>query len=124
MAIVDLGWTGGLTEARKIAALADTYDVPVAPHDCTGPISFAACVHFVTSQPNGLIQEHVRAFHRTWYGDLVTGLPEVADGRVALPDAPGPRRPPGGRLRRAAGRRAPGQHRAGRRAAEGRPARD
>ena len=89
VAIVDLGWTGGLTEARKIAALADTFDVPVAPHDCTGPISFAACVHFVTSQPNGLIQEHVRAFHRTWYGDLVTGLPEVAGGRVALPDAPG-----------------------------------
>jgi L-alanine-DL-glutamate epimerase-like enolase superfamily enzyme len=89
VAIVDLGWTGGLTEARKIAALADTYAVPVAPHDCTGPISFAACVQFVTSQPNGLIQEHVRAFHRTWYGDLVTGLPEVAGGRVALPDAPG-----------------------------------
>ena len=31
----------------------------------------------------------MRAFHRTWYGELVTGLPEVAGGRVTLPDAPG-----------------------------------
>jgi galactonate dehydratase len=89
VAIVDLGWTGGLTEARKIAALADDFDIPVAPHDCTGPISFAACVQFGTSQPNCLIQEHVRAFHRTWYGDFVTGLPEVGEGKVVLPEAPG-----------------------------------
>jgi L-alanine-DL-glutamate epimerase-like enolase superfamily enzyme len=36
---VDVGWTGGLTEARKVATLADAYGVPVAPHDCTGPIA-------------------------------------------------------------------------------------
>jgi galactonate dehydratase len=36
---VDVGWTGGLTEARKVATLADAYGVPVAPHDCTGPVA-------------------------------------------------------------------------------------
>ena len=89
MVIVDVGWTGGLTEARKVATLADAYGVPVAPHDCTGPVALAACVHLVLSQPNGLVQETVRAFLRTWYGDLVSGLPEVEDGHVAAPDGPG-----------------------------------
>jgi galactonate dehydratase len=86
---VDIGWTGGITEARKVATLADTFAVPVAPHDCTGPVAFAACCHVVLSQPNGMIQETVRAFLRTWYGDLVEGLPEVADGVVRLGSEPG-----------------------------------
>jgi len=86
---VDVQWTGGITESRKIAALADTYGVPVAPHDCTGPASLAACIHLTASQPNGLIQETVRAFLRTWYTDLVTGLPEIADGHMAVPRVPG-----------------------------------
>ena len=37
--MVDLCWTGGLTEGRKIAALAETYHRPYAPHDCTGPVA-------------------------------------------------------------------------------------
>jgi galactonate dehydratase len=89
VAIVDLGWTGGLTEARKVATLADAYGVPVAPHDCTGPVALAAGVHLVLSQPNGLVQETVRAFLRTWYGELVTGFPAVHDGHVAAPAGPG-----------------------------------
>lgn len=89
VATVDVQWTGGVTEARKVAALADAYGVPVAPHDCTGPVSFAACCHLVLSQPNGLVQETVRAFLRTWYGELVDGLPVVADGTVSVTDAPG-----------------------------------
>jgi galactonate dehydratase len=85
----DVQWTGGLTEARKIAALADTFAVPVAPHDCTGPVTFAACVHLVASQPNGLIQETVRAFLRTWYRELVEGLPDIRDGRIGPTTEPG-----------------------------------
>jgi galactonate dehydratase len=87
---VDVGWTGGLTEARKVAALADAFGVPVAPHDCTGPVAFAAAVHLVLSQPNGLVQETVRAFLRTWYGELVGGLPVVQDdGHIGPPRGPG-----------------------------------
>lgn len=79
----DVQWTGGLTEARRVATLADAFGVPVAPHDCTGPVTFAACVHLVVSQRNGLIQETVRAFLRTWYRELVEGLPEIVDGHIA-----------------------------------------
>jgi galactonate dehydratase len=89
VAIVDVQWTGGLTEARKVAALADAYGVSVAPHDCTGPVTLAACAHLVLSQPNGLIQETVRAFIRTWYGELVTGLPTIHDGGLTVSDVPG-----------------------------------
>ncbi|MEU7852429.1 mandelate racemase/muconate lactonizing enzyme family protein [Nonomuraea sp. NPDC049141] len=89
VAIIDMGWSGGLTEARKIAALADSYDIPFAPHDCTGPISFAACVHLALSQPNTLVQESVRAFQHTWYQELATGLPKVENGTVTLDGRPG-----------------------------------
>lgn len=89
VAIVDLGWCGGLTEARKIAALAALYDVLVAPHDCTGPISLAAAIHWVTSVPNGLIQEMSRAFYHGWYTEIVEELPPLVQGRISPLDAPG-----------------------------------
>lgn len=88
-ATVDVQWTGGLTEARKVASLADTFGVPVAPHDCTGPVTLSACCHLVASQPNGLIQETSRAFLRTWYPQIVTGLPEFVGGRFSLAARPG-----------------------------------
>lgn len=89
VATVDVQWTGGLTEARKVAALAEAHGVPIAPHDCTGPATLAACVHLALSAPNGLVQETVRAFLHTWYAELVEGLPLISDGRVHLPTAPG-----------------------------------
>lgn len=89
IATVDVQWTGGLTEARKIASLADTFDVALAPHDCTGPITLAACTHLVMSQPNGLIQETTRAFLHTWYNDVAEGLPALHDGELRLSTDPG-----------------------------------
>lgn len=87
--MADLCWTGGLTEGRKIAAMADTYHRPFAPHDCIGPIGFTAAVHMSFSQPNTLIQESVRAFYKGWYLELVTEMPKIEDGYVHPPEAPG-----------------------------------
>jgi L-alanine-DL-glutamate epimerase-like enolase superfamily enzyme len=87
--MVDLCWTGGLTEGRKIAALADTWQRPFAPHDCTGPVGFVASVHASLSQPNTLIQESVRAFYRGWYLELVTEMPKIEGGYVYPMEAPG-----------------------------------
>ena len=89
VAMVDLCWTGGLTEGRKIAALADTWHRPFAPHDCTGPVGFVASVHASLSQPNTLIQESVRAFYRGWYLELVTEMPRIENGYVFPMEAPG-----------------------------------
>lgn len=86
---LDLQWTGGLTEARKVAAMADAFAVSIAPHDCTGPATLAACVHLACSSPNSLVQEVVRAFIHTWYRDLVSGLPEIQNGTICVSEAPG-----------------------------------
>ena len=80
--MVDLCWSGGLTEGRKIAAMADTYHRPFAPHDCIGPVGFIAGIHASFSQPNTLIQESVRAFYKGWYNELVTTMPVIKDGYV------------------------------------------
>ena len=87
--MADLCWTGGLTEGRKIAALADTYHRPFAPHDCVGPVGFIAGIHASFSQPNTLIQESVRAFYTGWYKELVTVLPVIENGYVLPMQGPG-----------------------------------
>ena len=89
LAIMDIVWGGGLTEARKIAALADTYSIPFTGHDCTGPIALTASVHMTMHAPNVFIQEMVRAFYYGWYQDLVTELPPISNGRIAAPQGPG-----------------------------------
>ena len=87
--MLDLSWCGGLSEGRKIASMAEAWHLPVAPHDCTGPVVLAASTHLSLNAPNALIQESVRAFYRTWYGDLVTALPQVKDGMISVPPGPG-----------------------------------
>ena len=87
--MVDLCWTGGLTEGRKIAAMAETYHRPFAPHDCIGPVGFVAGVHAAFSQPNTLIMESVRAFYRGWYNELVTAMPRIENGYVYPMEGPG-----------------------------------
>ena len=85
----DLAWCGGISEARRIAALADAWQLPVAPHDCTGPVVYAASVHFSIHAPNAVVQESVRAFYSGWYRDLVTHVPQPVGGLLQRPPGPG-----------------------------------
>lgn len=85
----DLAWCGGVSEARRIAALADAWQLPVAPHDCTGPLVYAASVHFSIWAPNALVQESVRAFYTGWYNELVTHVPQPVRGSFEKPPGPG-----------------------------------
>jgi galactonate dehydratase len=87
--MLDLSWCGGVTEAKKIAGMAEAWRLPIAPHDCTGPVVLCASTHLSLNAPNAIMQESVRAFYRTWYRDLVTVLPEVKDGMIAAPPGPG-----------------------------------
>lgn len=86
---LDVGWTGGITEALKIATLTDTFGVPIAPHDCTGPVSLAVATQITCSQPHGLVQESARAFVDTWYRDLAVGFPVPVGGILTPSDDPG-----------------------------------
>lgn len=87
--LLDVCWCGGLTEAKKIASLADAYLIPVAPHDCTGPVALTASTHLSVNMPNAFVQETVRAHYYGWYGELVTELPPIAAGRIRVPPGPG-----------------------------------
>ena len=87
--MLDISWCGGLSEARKIAAMAEAWHLPIAPHDCTGPVVLAASTHLSLNAPNALVQESVRAFYKTWYRDLVTALPTVTNGMITVPPGNG-----------------------------------
>lgn len=87
--MLDLAWCGGLTEGRKIAALAEAHAKPLAPHDCTGPVTLMAGLQLALHAPTAIFQEVVRATLATWYRDLVTDLPVIVNGMVQAPVAPG-----------------------------------
>ncbi len=89
IAMLDLSWVGGITEAHKIAGMAEAYKLPVAPHDCTGPVVWTASTHLSLAAPNALVQESVRAFYTGWYRELVTDLPRVEKGMISLSERPG-----------------------------------
>jgi len=80
--MLDISWCGGLSEAKKIAAMAEAFQRPIAPHDCTGPVVFAASIHLSLNAPNAVFQESVRAYYSTWYRDLVTVMPRIENGRI------------------------------------------
>jgi len=84
----DLCHCGGLWEARKIAAMAETYYVSVAPHNPLGPVATAAAIHFGIATPNFLIQEAIRS-DVPWRDDVVRYPVEVVDGRVGMPTRAG-----------------------------------
>lgn len=86
---------GGISELRRIAALAEPYDVPIAPHCPLGPIALAACMQVDAATPNFAIQEMSLGIHYNVGGyDLLTYIknPEIWDidnGFVNLTTGPG-----------------------------------
>jgi L-alanine-DL-glutamate epimerase-like enolase superfamily enzyme len=85
----DVAWTGGITEIRKIAALVDVWELPLAPHNCHGPVAAAATVAIGLSTPNVSMVETVRSFERGIHPAVARGGHRVSDGVATLPDAPG-----------------------------------
>ena len=87
--MLDVSWCGGIGEAKKIATMAEARHLPVAPHDCTGPVVFTASTHLSINAPNALVQESVRAYYTGWYKELLTDLPTITDGHVSPPEGSG-----------------------------------
>jgi len=84
----DLMHAGGFTEIRKIAALADMWYVPVAPHNPGGPICTAAAMHLAASVPNFFILEQMEP--QRALRDRASTVPiKLEDGHLILPDGPG-----------------------------------
>ncbi len=87
--IVDVTWGGGITFARKAAALAEAHATPIAFHDCSGPVTLCSSTHLALASPGVAQQEIARGFYYGWYGDMVDAPPPLKDGFITVPDGPG-----------------------------------
>ena len=90
----DLSHAGGITECRKIATMAEAYDIALAPHCPLGPIALAACLQVDAVSYNAFIQEQSLGIHYNQGGDLLDylqdpGVFHYENGSVAIPQGPG-----------------------------------
>ena len=91
----DVCLCGGITGAKKIAAIAEAHDAWVVPHNPLSPVSTAACLQIAACIPNFAIQEYPSRTPDLDGGsallgnDLATGLAEQEGGFIAIPDAAG-----------------------------------
>lgn len=82
-------WTGGIAETRRIAALAETYNVPIVLHNVAGPICHAVVMHLGAHISNLFMAESVRAFYKTYFPIFSNCQPKVTDGHLTIPEGPG-----------------------------------
>jgi len=87
VAMVDVPWNG-FTESRRIAALADMYEIPIAPHNYYSHLSTLMSAHLCASVPNVKIME-TDVDSAPWRDDIITELPDIKDGYLNLPKGPG-----------------------------------
>lgn len=84
----DVKWIGGILEARKLAAMADSFEVELSPHNMSGPVATAASVHLSAVCPNLLTLEY--CWHiPPWRHELVNGAEQIVNGAIPLPTGPG-----------------------------------
>lgn len=84
----DIPKMGGLMEAKKVADWADTYYIPIAPHNVASPIGTVAGAHVCAAINNFLVIEF-HAHDVEWWKDLVDGAPPIVDGFIEMTEAPG-----------------------------------
>ena len=85
----DMCNAGGITELKKIAAIAEPRHVLMAPHNTNSAVGTVASFHLDAATPNFLIQEYHAEFYEPHYFQVFDGLPRQKDGHVALPTGPG-----------------------------------
>ena len=84
----DVTWTGGISELKKIATMAEAYYVPISPHDASGPINIAAGAHVMMTTPNFYKLETCRAKLNSY--DVLIDTPlDIRNGHLHLPPRPG-----------------------------------
>jgi galactonate dehydratase len=84
----DVTWTGGISELKKIAAMAEAYYVPISPHDAAGPVNLVAGGQVMITVPNFYRIESSR-HDLSGYNRFLTTPLDNRDGRLVLPPGPG-----------------------------------
>lgn len=87
--MIDPTWVGGITATRRIAELAQLYNVPTLMHDCTGPLTLLSGLQIAASNAGVAMQETVRAHLATLYPSLIDQQLTVQQGHLPLPERPG-----------------------------------
>lgn len=85
----DVIWTGGITECRKVAALAQAHRLPVIPHVFSSAVASIANMHFIASIPNGGLLEFDQNPNSLRSALFTEPIEVRPDGTVAMPDRPG-----------------------------------
>jgi len=90
----DLSHAGGITEVKKIASMAEAYDIAMAPHCPLGPLALASCLQVDATSANAFIQEQSLDIHYNETSDVLDYLADPSvfdyeDGYVDIPDDPG-----------------------------------
>lgn len=84
----DIQKCGGLLEAKRIASMADDYGIGLAPHCIAGPLGLLASSHLCSTVPN-LVALEFHGQDVPFWDALLSGLPLIQQGQVALSEAPG-----------------------------------
>jgi len=84
----DVTWTGGISEIKKIATMAEAYYVPISPHDASGPINVLAGAHAMASVPNHYRVETSRAKLNA-YDEYIDHPLDIRGDKIYLSDRPG-----------------------------------
>ena len=84
----DVTWTGGISELKKIATMAEAYYIPLSPHDASGPINILAGAHVAMTAPNFYRLESRRA-DMGFYNAFIEEPLVVQNGELIVPDRPG-----------------------------------
>lgn len=87
VAVIDIVWNG-VWQGMKMASLADTFDVNIAPHNFYSHHATMMNVHFAAAVPNLRIME-TDIDRLPWDDEIVTHVPKVVNGAIEVPDAPG-----------------------------------
>jgi L-alanine-DL-glutamate epimerase-like enolase superfamily enzyme len=87
--MIDPTWVGGISATRKIAELAQLYNVPTLMHDCTGPFTLLSGLTVAAANSGVAFQETVRAHIATLYPSLIDETIKVHNGQIPISHRPG-----------------------------------
>jgi L-alanine-DL-glutamate epimerase-like enolase superfamily enzyme len=85
----DVTWCGGISEAKKISDMADTWKIPTSPHTGGGPILWFASTHVASTLTNFYIMESVYHLYNDLYPKFIQNVPVPVNGYVTPPEGPG-----------------------------------
>ena len=87
--MIDPTWVGGISATRRIAELAQIYNVPTLMHDCTGPFTLLSGINVAAANSGVAFQETVRAHIATLYPSLIDETIKVSNGEIPIPQRAG-----------------------------------